>query len=70
MILIYSLQTGRILRYVNAPVEELVFQAQEGEAATISDSAVSGEAHYIENGELTPFPEKPSPHHDWDWPTK
>ena len=70
MILIYSRQTGRILRYVNAPVEELVFQTQEGEAATISDSAVSGETHYIENGELTPFPEKPSPHHDWDWTTK
>ena len=26
--------------------------------------------HYVQNGELVPFPERPSPHHDWDWPTK
>ena len=70
MILIYSRQTGRILRYVNAPVEELTFQTQDGEAAMISDSAASGETNYIENGELVPFPAKPSPHHEWDWTTK
>ena len=26
--------------------------------------------HYVQNGELVPFPTKPSPHHEWDWPTK
>ena len=26
--------------------------------------------HYVQNGELVPFPAKPSPHHEWDWTTK
>lgn len=25
---------------------------------------------YVQNGELVPFPAKPSPHHEWDWATK
>ena len=31
---------------------------------------VGAETHYVQNSELVPFPEKPSAHHDWDWPTK
>ena len=31
---------------------------------------VGSETHYVQNGELVPFPEKPSPYHAWDWPTK
>lgn len=31
---------------------------------------VSAKTHYVQDGELVPFPEKPSPHHEWDWPTK
>jgi hypothetical protein len=31
---------------------------------------VGAETHYVQNGELVPFPEQPSPHHEWDWPTK
>ena len=34
------------------------------------DGASDVSHHYVQNGELVPFPEKPSPHHDWDWPTK
>lgn len=31
---------------------------------------VGAETHYVQNGELVPFPAKPSPHHDWDWTSK
>lgn len=31
---------------------------------------VGAETHYVQNGELVPFPEKPSPYHEWDWTTK
>ena len=31
---------------------------------------VGAETHYVQNGELVLFPEKPSPHHEWDWTTK
>ena len=31
---------------------------------------VGAETHYVQNGELIPFPAKPSPHHEWDWTTK
>ena len=31
---------------------------------------VGAETHYVQNGELVPFPEKPSPNHEWDWTTK
>ena len=25
---------------------------------------------FVQNGEIVQFPDKPSPHHEWDWPTK
>ena len=28
------------------------------------------DAFYVQNEELIPSPAKPSPHHEWDWPTK
>lgn len=31
---------------------------------------VGAETHYVQNGELVLFPEKPSSHHDWDWTSK
>ena len=31
---------------------------------------VGTDAFYVQNGELVPFPTKPSPHHEWDWTTK
>ena len=58
---------GRIVTKISAgfPVELGVNQIE------ISPSAVfDAHSHHVQNGELVPFPEKPSPHHDWDWPTK
>lgn len=34
------------------------------------DIVFDAHTHYVQNDELVPFPSKPSPHHDWDWPTK
>ena len=42
-----------------------------GNTITVGSIAgVGAETHYVQNGELVPFPAKPSPHHEWDWPTK
>lgn len=58
---------GRIVAKISAgfPVELGANQIE------VSPSAVfDAYSHYVQNGELVPFPAKPSPHHDWDWPTK
>ena len=58
---------GRIVAKISTgfPVELGVNQIE------VSPSAVfDAHSHYVQNGELVLFPEKPSPHHAWDWPTK
>ena len=58
---------GRVVATISAgfPIELGVNQIE------VSPSTVfDGHSHYVQNGELVPFPEKPSPHHDWDWSTK
>ena len=45
--------------------------ANLGDVITVgSIVGVGAETHYVQNDELVPFPEKPSAHHEWDWPTK
>ena len=60
-------ETGEIIRCVDAPDSEASLHAQR---YVLAPSGHSDEAHYVQNGELVPFPAKPSPHHEWDWPTK
>ena len=58
---------GRIVAKISAgfSVELEVNQIE------VSPSAVfDAHSHYVQNGELVPFPEKPSPYHEWDWTTK
>ena len=69
MIYKYSLATGQILACIHAPLSDIEhYPAGENEAIFISD--VYCPEGYVENGELLPLPESPSPHHEWDWPTK
>lgn len=60
-------ETGEIIRCVDAPDSEASLHAQ---MYVLAPSGHSDETHYVQNGELVPLPVKPSPHHDWDWPTK
>ena len=68
MIIHFNPDTGEILQVVMAPPEYLERFGQN--ALLLPDSHVSDDTHYVQNGELVLFPEKPSLHHEWDWPTK
>ena len=67
MIIIFDENSGKIERTVKAPDDHLPFY---GESAFLSSEDVSDETHYVEGGELTAFPPRPSPRHEWDWTTK
>ena len=60
-------ETGKITRCIDAPDSEASLHAQ---MYVLALSGCSDETHYVQNSELVPFPEKPSPHHEWDWTTK
>ena len=69
MIYKYSLETGQILACIHAPMSDIEhYPPGENEAIFISD--VYCPEGYIENEDFFPLPERPSPHHEWDWPTK
>lgn len=61
----YDEVTGRILQVLDIP--EQFVELQEGLFLHEDSDPLS---HYVQNGELVPFPAKPSPYHDWDWTTK
>ena len=69
MYVIYNEESGELLRSVSTSVDKIEFQLSAGEQFLEIEHVGPGE-HYVQNGELVPFPAKPSPHHDWDWPTK
>ena len=60
---------GEILRRIDAPNKDVDSYVESGQYV-LSESTFDDLTHYVQNGELVPFPEKPSPHHEWDWPTK
>ena len=60
-------ETGKITRCIDAPDSEA---SQHALVYVLAPSGHSDETHYAQNGELVPFPAKPSPHHDWDWTSK
>ena len=67
MIIVFDNSSGRIEKLVSAPDDHLEFY---GEHAFVSNEVISDATHYVRDGDLVLFPEKPSPHHEWDWPTK
>lgn len=70
MIITYA-PSGEIKQCIVAPDAHAEFYAASGMATMIvADSGALDETHYVQNGELVPFPAKPSPHHEWDWSTK
>lgn len=68
MFVIYSESTGEMLRVISTSADKIAAQLAPGEGAVLADQgSLDG---YVQNGELVPFPAKPSPHHEWDWTTK
>ena len=68
MFVIYLESTGERLRVISTHADKIAAQLAQGEAAVSTDQgSLDG---YVQNGELVPFPAKPSPHHEWDWTTK
>ncbi len=70
---IYTAESGEIQRSVigvKAEDVEKFVNTAEGEAVLAVENFVDLSTHFVQNGELVPFPPKPSLHHVWDWPTK
>ena len=70
MIYIYRINTGEITQVVYARQQDVENFLRPGLAALVHDVVLDDSTHYVQNGELVPFPAKPSPHHEWDWTTK
>ena len=62
--LIFESDTGRPLRLLTGASDPSLLP---GESAISNVNSYDG---YVQNGELVPFPAKPSHHHEWDWATK
>lgn len=68
MLVVFDLASGRIERTYYCYSGEPEEQISAGEGFLLSEEDASH--HYVQSGELIPFPAKPSPHHEWDWTTK
>ena len=67
---VYSLFTGEILRYGEAPSEWCALQAQNSdEAAHIGDS-LDAKEFFFDGCAPVRKCNRPSEHHEWDWTTK
>lgn len=67
---VYSANTGQLLRLLNCSLEHLALQLQEDERALqLSDGADFDLGAYFvnENEELEKIPDRPSPEHVYDW---
>lgn len=61
---IFTTTPGPILRTISCPLETVEFQTQEGENIIIISEDTRDDTHYIEENHVaTPYPEKPSPFH-------
>ena len=58
---------GRITRRLSAPLDEAIYAAQANEQWIQSEEVISDETHFVFNAAFTPFPARPSSHHQWDW---
>ena len=70
--MIYCIEslTGRIVQRIHAPNDHAEHYSGSSVHVLVSDEVVEPGACYVIDGQFVPFPEKPSPHHEWDWPTK
>ena len=68
MILVFNPDSGMVLQCIKAPDSHAQYYGDD--VLIVEDENVTDMTHYVVGGVLVPFPEKPSPHHDWDWPTK
>ena len=66
---VFKPDTGEILRSGFCMDDALIFQARDGEAVIECDFSVKYGTHYVNpvNREPMAIPEKPTPHHRWDW---
>ena len=70
--MIYCIETatGRITQLVHAPDSHAEHYAGDGITVVVSDEVFEPGLAYRDGEAFAPLPAKPSPHHDWDWPTK
>lgn len=65
--IVYETLTGQIIKRIQTPavsVEDLGLLPTEGAIEGVRTDGL------VQDGVFVEFPPKPSPHHDWDWPTK
>ena len=68
MIIEYDI-TGCISRVIQAPDSEGGLHCPHGRYILCNEN-VSDLEVFVQDEQLVPLPAKPSPHHEWDWPTK
>ena len=68
MILVFNPDSGMVLQCIKAPDSHAQYYGDD--VLIVEDENVTDMTHYVDGGVLVPFPEKPSPHHEWDWTTK
>ena len=70
--MIYCIETatGRITQLVHAPDSHAEQYVGDGITVVVSDEVFEPGSAYRDGEAFAPLPAKPSPHHEWDWPTK
>ena len=70
--MIYCIEaaTGRIIQIVHAPDNHAEHYAGDGITVVVSDEVFAPGSAFRDGDAFAPFPETPSPHHEWDWTTK
>ena len=65
--IVYDILTGQIIKRIQTPAVSV-----EGLGLLPTEGAVEGVRTdgLVQNGVFVEFPSKPSPYHNWDWPTK
>lgn len=63
-------ETGRIRQIVHAPDSHAEHYEGAGISVLVSEEVFEPGTAYRDGEVFVHFPEKPSPHHEWDWPTK
>ena len=70
MIVVFNKRHGQIEQVVSAPDSHADFYSSDECGVILTDDYVDDSVCFIDDGAIKPFPAKPSPHHEWDWPTK
>jgi len=69
MIVFYNLETGKVTKYLSAPVSEAEMNLSEGEGF-LESNVIPVENAYVNEGVVVTSGKPPSRFHVWDWPTK